>query len=78
METISHTCDLGFAAALLTLGHGLEDDLTDGDDGKKLFGFRITESKMSRLLKQFRSNDMQIDAQKYALSIKHVKKMLYS
>lgn len=76
MEQPSYHSDLGFVAALVTVGYTVVGELRRGQDGRMEFGFLMPEETMASLFIVFKAGDMKVDAQENALSLKKVKRML--
>ena len=76
MEQPSYHSDLGFVAALVTVGYTVVGELRRGDDGRMEFGVLIAQDSMMAFFEQFKAGDMQVDAQENAQSLKKVKRML--
>ena len=69
------TTDLGFAAALVTLGHVMEDRLRF-NGSQALFAFHMAEEDMRALYSAYRTMGMQVDAYKNAQALKNLKRLL--
>lgn len=75
---VARTPDLGFAAALVTLGHDLLPTLESGaSERQKVFCFPMSQDDLEQLFKDYRGGRMVVDAHANAQSIKRMKRTLY-
>ena len=76
MATPSYHSDLGFVAALMTLGFEIGEQLRRADDGRLEFCVHIESVELKKQYPLFRNGKLMVDAQQNAQSIKHLKKLL--
>lgn len=75
--SIAYTSDLGLASAIDALGHEIQDELREGEDGRKEFGFKITPAKLQDYKAQYRDGKLLVCARSMSSSVKKLKRMLY-
>lgn len=76
----SYTCDMGYAAALLTLGYTILPELIsdENESERKMFGFEMEQKVFSVMLEEYRKGDLFGNLRKNSESIRQLKKMLHA